>query len=185
MPRNQVRYGKEESQSNIEGGREMIGSDAPEIKEYWEVACREKGIDPSSKYHALTFGDPTFFSEIDEITELACAGQKRATSHLQIDFEISDVPMRDEGDYWLLLDVALKPRGLVQLSKVETKPFNEVDEEYAAIEGEGDSSLNHWTTIHRDYFQKQLEVWGRDWREDLPVVCEIFKLVHAAPSPKE
>ena len=160
----------------------MIGSDALEIKEYWETACREKGIDPNSKFHALTFGDPNLFAEIEEITALACAGQKRATSHLQIDFEISNVPIREEGDYWLLLDVELKPRGIVQLTKVETTPFNEVTEEYAAIEGEGDSSLNFWLNCHRDYFQKQLAVWGREWREDLPVVCEIFQLIHTAPA---
>ena len=67
------------------------------------------GVDPSSTYHAVTFGDPKFFDEIDEITELALQGQKQATSHLEIDFEVNNVPVRNEGDYWLMLDKSLKP----------------------------------------------------------------------------
>ena len=156
----------------------MISADTPEIRAFWEKACSEMGIDPSSKYHALTFGDPEFFDEIDEITELALEGQKCATSHLEVDFEVNNIVIRGEGDYWLMLDKALNPRGIVQLTTVKITPFNEVDEEYAAIEGEGDSSLRHWSQIHRDYFQEQLKVWGREWSEDLPVVCEIFKLVY-------
>lgn len=158
----------------------MLSSDAPEVKEYWEKACRETGIDPASTYHASTFGDPKFFDEIDEITELALQGQKRATSHLKIDFEVNDVPVREEGDYWLMLDKALAPRGIVRLTTVRITPFDEIDEEYAAVEGEGDSSLRHWKEVHEDYFKLQLDAWGRggEWREDLPVVCEIFELAY-------
>ena len=156
----------------------MLSSDAPEIKAYWENACAEMGVEPSSAYTASTFGDPKFFEEIDEITVLALEGQKQATSHLEIDFEVNSIPVRKEGEYWLMLDKALSPRGIVQLTTVKITPFNEIDDEYAAIEGEGDSSLRHWKEVHEDYFKLQLGTWGREWSEDLPVVCEIFKLVY-------
>ena len=159
----------------------MLSSNAPEIHAFWEKACNEMNIDPSSTYHAATFGDPKFFDEVDEITELALEGQKQATSHLEIDFEVNNIAKRAEGDYWLMLDTELKPRGIVKLTTVKITPFNEIDDEYAAIEGEGDSSLRHWKEVHEDYFKLQLKAWGRsqDWREDLPVVCEIFKLVYS------
>jgi len=32
--------------------------------------------------------------------------------------------------------------------------------------------------VHDEYFKLQLSAWGREWSEDLPVVCEIFKLVY-------
>tara|TARA_A100001037_G_scaffold298070_1_gene321082 strand:- start:36 stop:527 length:492 start_codon:yes stop_codon:yes gene_type:complete len=158
----------------------MLSSDAPEVRAFWEKACSEMGIDPSSTYHAATFGDPKFFDEVDEITELALEGQKQATSHLEIDFEVNNITRRAEGDYWLMLDKSLAPRGIVQLTTVKSTPFNEIDDEYAAIEGEGDSSLRHWKEVHEDYFKLQLNAWGRgdEWSEDLPVVCEIFTLVY-------
>jgi histidinol-phosphate aminotransferase len=156
----------------------MLTSDAPGVKAYWENACSEMGIAPSSAYTASTFGDPKFFDEIDEITVLALEGQKKATSHLEIDFEVNNIPVRKEGEYWLMLDKALNPRGIVQLTTVKITPFNEIDDAYAAIEGEGDSSLRHWKEVHEDYFKLQLGTWGREWSEDLPVVCEIFKLVY-------
>ena len=40
--------------------------------------------------------------------------------------------------------------------------------------------MHHWKEVHEDYFKLQLDAWGRgrEWSEDLPVVCEIFKLVY-------
>tara|TARA_Y100001960_G_C14563539_1_gene772056 strand:+ start:147 stop:638 length:492 start_codon:yes stop_codon:yes gene_type:complete len=158
----------------------MFSSDAPEVREYWEMACKEMGINPSSRYMSSTFGNPNFFPANDEVTDLALVGQKQATSHLAIDFEVHNIPMRQSGDYWVMLFSSLKPCGVVQLKEVKITPFNEVDDEYAAIEGEGDSSLRHWKEVHEDYFKKQLASWGRgdEWSENVPVVCEIFKLVY-------
>jgi uncharacterized protein YhfF len=54
----------------------------------------------------------------------------------------------------------------------------EIDEAYAATEGEGDGSLAYWRRVHWDFFSKECVSIGRDPSEEMPVVCEIFRVVH-------
>lgn len=160
----------------------MITSDSPEIGEYWDKCCKEKGIDSKSQYHARSFGDPSLSPNIDMVANLTVTGNKRGTAHLRHDFEVNDVPMREVGDYWILLSADRAPLCLLRITKIEIKPFNEVDEVFAASEAEGDLSLDYWATVHRRYFRKQCEKWDLDWREDLPTVCENFEMIFNEPA---
>ena len=162
----------------------MITSKAPEVHQFWLESCKTHKIDSKSKYHASTFTDPKFTNIGDGISYLALYGQKRATAHLLQDFEQNGTPRRASGDYWVLLSVSGLPMALLRMTKVEVKPFNQVDAAFAATEGEADLSLDHWTKVHRSYFQTQCEAWGIKWSEDLPTVCESFELIAIAPPPE-
>ncbi len=157
----------------------MITGQSSEIDAFWHAACEARSIAKTASHHATTFADHRFAPEADGLVELARSGQKRGTTHLQLDFDVNGVALRKTGDYWIIINSALEPRCLVRLTKVEIKPFNQVDEDYAASEGEGDLSLAYWRRVHSEYYQLQCAQWGREWHENLPVVCENFELVWA------
>jgi len=153
---------------------------SPEIDAFWQQACAATGIDPATTHHAGPFAEATEDSEwagfVDELSALAAAGQKRGTAHMKLQFEHEAIPMRKPGDGWIVTTVAKRPVCLVRMTNIAIVPWNEVTEEFAASEGEGDLSLRHWREAHFDYFQEQLERWGETWREDMPIVCESFAL---------
>jgi uncharacterized protein YhfF len=61
---------------------------------------------------------------------------------------------------------------------VTIKPFSEVDEEFARLEGEGDKSLEYWRKTHIDFFTKELEGEKIEFSEDMLVVCEEFEVIY-------
>lgn len=154
----------------------MIESKAPEVAAFWAKMQSETGV-AAADYQACTFADPALSQNVDMIGNLAVTGQKKATAHLLLDFERNGVTRREAGDYWVVLGAALNPLCLVKVTKVEVKPFDQVGEETAIAEGEGDLSLEHWATVHRRYFIKQCALWDIEWRDDLPTVCEYFELI--------
>ncbi|TFH31677.1 MAG: ASCH domain-containing protein, partial [Anaerolineales bacterium] len=54
---------------------------------------------------------------------------------------------------------------------------DEVDEEQAYLEGEGDRSLAYWRDVHWNFFSRECAQIGREPSEHMPVLCERFKLV--------
>jgi uncharacterized protein YhfF len=162
------------------GGPAVIGTKSTEVEKVWRELRAAKGIE-AVEFHACTFSDPAHSPNADKIGNLAVSGHKRATAHLAQDFERNGVARREPGDYWLVLNAAQAPICLVRVTGVEVKPFDQVGEETAIAEGEGDLSLEYWATVHRRYFEKQCALWGIEWREDLPTVCEYFDLVWPDP----
>ena len=60
---------------------------------------------------------------------------------------------------------------------VDHVPFNEVTAEYAAIEGEGDKSLEYWKKSHWEYYTREMEEFDEKPSEDMIIVCEQFKTI--------
>ena len=160
----------------------MLAYDTTEIAEFWRVAGSSLGLSDDSSRCAYTFAepndDPEVVAEIDALAELALAGQKRGTAHLEIQFDKDGIPMRKVGDYWIVLKCDGSPVCVVRIIGIEIVPFNQVGPVFAASEGEGDLSLDYWREGHRAYFEEQCERWGVSWRDDYPVVCESFIVVH-------
>ena len=48
-------------------------------------------------------------------------------------------------------------------------PFDEVDEEHAYLEGEGDRSLEYWREVHERFFTEHA-THDRGFATDMPVV---------------
>jgi hypothetical protein len=63
-------------------------------------------------------------------------------------------------------------------SRVDILPFNEVDADFAAAEGEGDGSLAYWQNAHERFFKRSCQRIGIAWHPDLPVVCERFEVLY-------
>ena len=85
------------------------------------------------------------------------------------------------GGYSVILDGPGEPVCIVRTTAVDTKPFGEVDEEFAWVEGEGDRSLSYWRDAHIRFFAGE----GTPVTDDDIVVLERFELVWPHPQPQE
>ena len=154
----------------------MISEKNEAVRRFWERCRKEHGIGETG-WFASTFADPNLATYHDELLGLVSQGRKRATAHLAMDFERNRIRRREAGDYWLILDSDKAPRFLLRITEVEVFPFDRVPERIAIREGEGDSSLEYWRAVHREYFQLQCTAWRVEWREDFDTVCESFEVV--------
>lgn len=67
---------------------------------------------------------------------------------------------------------------IIKTKKVTVLPFNEVDEELAEIEGEGDKTLEYWQKVHIDFFTAELRELGMQFASDSLVVFEEFEVIY-------
>jgi len=71
-----------------------------------------------------------------------------------------------------------QPICIIETTEVLACHFDAVDEEFAQAEGEGDLSLEYWREAHKKFFSRTLPNIDKEFSEDMPVVCERFKLIH-------
>ncbi len=86
--------------------------------------------------------------------------------------------MPHAGDIEVVLDHRNQPALVTQLERVYVVPYNQVTAKYAAIEGEGDGSLEYWRQAHWAFFSRECSRIGRAPSETMPVVCSVFKLLN-------
>jgi uncharacterized protein YhfF len=94
--------------------------------------------------------------------------------------EAGNIALARAGGLSLITDFHGAPLMILRSTRVDTLPFNQVDADFAAAEGEGDGSLRYWQDAHERYFKRSCQRIGIAWRPDLPVVCERFELLYPA-----
>ena len=124
---------------------------------------------------AWSFGDEPELAET--LLAAVLAGDKPATSSALWDYDDEGAPLPVVGELSILLDGERHPRALIRTTSVETTTFDEVDEDFAAAEGEDDRTLESWRAGHEAYFRRTLGE-GREFSADMPVVCERFELLY-------
>jgi uncharacterized protein YhfF len=87
------------------------------------------------------------------------------------------------GDIEVVLDHRNEPALITRIVQVNVLPYSEVTSEYAAIEGEGDGSLEYWRRAHWAFFSRECNRIGREPAESMPVVCSVFEVLNVLPSP--
>src|SRR3712207_3478872 len=97
---------------------------------FWREAQAELSID-AQHFHATTLSDPRISTAVDRLASLVSEGRKVATSHLSLDFTRSGVPARSVGDFWIIVDSAGRPACMVEVTRIEVRPFAVVDAETA------------------------------------------------------
>jgi len=115
--------------------------------------------------------------QADELLDLVLAGTKTATSGALWDYESENEPLPERGTLSILLDGAGHPRALIEATDVSVVPFDDVDEEHAFLEGEGDRSLAAWREVHERFFV-DVATHGRAFARDMPIVLERFRVLH-------
>ncbi|MEM8642015.1 MAG: ASCH domain-containing protein [Cyanobacteria bacterium P01_G01_bin.54] len=135
---------------------------------------------PSEAVHIETFGDSPELSA--ELLALIRSGAKRAGTSLLWAHEFEQEPVPREGEIGIVVDHFGEPVFVTRFTNVEYVPFNEVDAEYAALEGEGDGTLSHWKEVHWDFFSRECNRVGRIPVPEMTVVCSVFEVIHGLPS---
>jgi uncharacterized protein YhfF len=117
----------------------------------------------------------------DELAGLMLSGHKRATTSLAIEFTSLNEPLPNVGDVSIILRGDGVPVAIIERTQVTTRPFETVDEAFAAIEGEGDGSLAYWREAHTEYFTGVCAGLGGHFDMQTLVLCQVFRVVWKSP----
>lgn len=119
--------------------------------------------------------------QADTCVMLVQAGLKTATSGALAAYLHYQVPVPKVGDMAILTNWEGEAKCLLKTTEVDIVPFNEIDEDYAMKEGEGDQSLSYWKKKHWEFFSKDLANFGELPEDDMMVICEEFEVIYQLP----
>ena len=85
-----------------------------------------------------------------------------------------------EGDLEVVTNWRGEAQCVLETTNVGIVRFNEISEEYAQTEGEGDKSLDYWRRVHWAYYQRELRDTDYSRIENMPIVCIQFRVVFPA-----
>lgn len=147
---------------------------SPAAEAFWRSFADATGVD--EPYTAWAFGGDDSPELATELALLVRDGPKRATTSRLDSYDADAEPLPVVGGYGVILDGEGQPVCVIRTTRVDTKPFGEVDEEFAWVEGEGDRSLGYWRETHERFFANE----GAPIAQDDLVVLERFELVWPA-----
>jgi|SRR5690625_424702 len=145
------------------------------IAQMWET-YKTLNPDTPKVYDAWPFGNTNEMA--DKLAALVLAGKKTATSSNYQLYEVKGESLPHVGLHNIILNGAGKAVAIVVTTSIEIIPFNEVTEEHAYLEGEGDLSLAYWKEVHEEFFSAEFSEIGEVFEENMLVVCETFKVVY-------
>lgn len=144
---------------------------------FWAEARRQVPTLPQQVADDIWFfGDSPELSA--SLADLVLHGPKRATAGLLAEMQAEGLPLPRAGGYSLVTDYHGTPLMILRSTRVDIQPFETVDADFAAAEGEGDGSLAYWQDAHERYFKRSCARIGIAWRPDLDVICERFEVVY-------
>jgi uncharacterized protein YhfF len=150
-----------------------------QVQAYWQKFMSI--LPPDSPYRAKSYiaegwGDSPEMA--DELGDLIARGIKTATCSALWEWEVEGNPIPQKGGITVVLDGEGHPLCIVETTEVTIQQYNEVDAEFAQAEGEGDFSLDYWREAHRNFFSRTLSKIGREFSEEMPLVCERFQVIY-------
>ena len=159
----------------------MYGESVTEetVQTYWQKFLSTLSAD--SPYHTRPYiaegwGDSPEMA--DELGALIAQGIKTGTCSAVWEWEAEGNPIPAVGLITIALDGRGEPLCIVETFEVTIRKYSEVDAEFARAEGEGDLSLEYWREAHRNFFSRTLPKIGREFTEEMPLVCEQFRVIY-------
>ena len=143
-----------------------------EAEQYWENFWQ--GKEKPTNVICEQFGNEEI---ADELASLIVSGKKTATCSAHILYELENQPIPKVGEYTIVLDRKDAPVAIIKTTEVQLVKMNEVAEELASKEGEGDLSYQYWYDGHKRYFTAELKEHGLEFAEDMLLIFEKFDLV--------
>jgi len=149
------------------------------VQAYWQKFLAT--LPPESPYHTKTYiaegwGDSPEME--DELGALIAQGTKTGTCSALWEWEAEGNPIPEVGLITIALDGRGEPLCIVETIEVSIRTYNEVDADFARSEGEGDLSLEYWRAAHKRFFTRVLSKFGREFSEEMPLVCERFRVIY-------
>lgn len=143
-----------------------------QVQLFWKEFCNINKLDGIQYKDAFQFG-----SEADWLAELVVEGKKTATTSGYIFYELEKEVLPKAGEYSIVLNGRDEPVAVIEIQSVEVLPMNEVTEEFALAEGEGD--YQYWWYAHKNFFTTSLKEYKLEFSPNMLVVCERFKKVYS------
>jgi uncharacterized protein YhfF len=109
----------------------------------------------------------------DRILKFLLEGNKRATAGLMSEYETENEPIEHVGEKLGILNNEDELVAIVQVTKIGIHRFNDVPDEFALAEAEGDLSAEDFRKSHSDFWIRS----GEDLNDDTQVVCVYFDLI--------
>ena len=125
------------------------------------------------------YGDSEALSE--SLLALIRSGRKRAGTGLLWAYEYDGEKISKTGDIEIVIDHLNRAALVTRITRAAVVRYDEVTAGYAAIEGEGDGSLDYWRNAHWAFFSRECSRIGREPDESMPVVCSIFEVLNIVP----
>lgn len=145
-------------------------------REFMESGVYPPDKMPNARPEAWSFGDSREMAE--QLGRLVYEGDKTATCGALWEYAHDGEALPKVGEVEILLDGAERPLCIIETTDVRITPFNEVDEDFAFAEGEGERTLMWWRQAHWDFFSRVLPRIGRQPEETMPLVCERFRVIY-------
>ena len=142
-------------------------------KKYWDEFWQ--GKEKPQTVTAEQFGNEEI---VDELAQLIMEGKKTATCSLYALYEIENEPLPKVDKYTIVLNSKNDPVAIIRTSEVQVIKMNEVPEEHALAEGEGNLTYDYWWNGHKKAFTNELKEHGMEFSEDMLLVFERFELVN-------
>lgn len=103
----------------------------------------EQNPNNSQKETPLSFYFCDNKKDADECAELVIKGIKQATATSLWWFKKNNEPLPKVGDQYVVTNWDGRAKAVIEVTKIEQTPYNEITAEFAEIEGEGDKSLSY------------------------------------------
>lgn len=113
----------------------------------------------------------------NELLRLVLIDQKKATASSLWSYEIEGGSIPKIGDLSIVTDWEGVPKCVIETVAVSIIPYNEITYDICKREGE-DDNLESWREGHEKFFREEGKELGYDFKEDMPVVFEDFKVVY-------
>jgi uncharacterized protein YhfF len=118
-----------------------------------------------------------------ELGALVVSGAKSATSAYEAVYSHFGAEYPRVGDVEIICSFEGELLAVIAIVDLRVVPFEEVGEEHARLEGEGDRSLEHWRLVHRNYFRGNCDSMGVEFTERDAVLCQRFRLLYVPAAP--
>lgn len=142
------------------------------IQQFWNDFCVVTQQEDIKYKDAFQFG-----ASADWLADLVVEGKKTATTSGYVFYELENEALPQAGEYYIVLNGMDVPVAVIQIESVEVMPMNEVSEQFALAEGEGDYQF--WWDAHEQFFSDLLKAYDKEFSPNMLVVCERFKKVYA------
>ncbi|MEZ9551982.1 ASCH domain-containing protein [Vibrio breoganii] len=112
--------------------------------------------------------------------QLILRGEKRASCSMEYWYSHEGEAMPSVGHLQVVTDWQGEPICIIEITSVDTCKYCDITAEFAALEGEGDKSLEWWREAHWKFFSLECQELGITPTPEMLLVLERFKVVYSA-----